>query len=63
MAIIFRNFYDFMAVSMAIVLKKIADEDVGFWIWKKALLIIQVAPLDTIFSYSTILYHLNTYSQ
>jgi len=30
---------------------------------KKALLTAKVAPLDTIFSYSTILYHLNFYSQ
>jgi len=30
---------------------------------KKALLTVKVAPLDTIFSYSTILYHAYFYSQ
>jgi len=30
---------------------------------KKALLTVKVAPLDTIFSYSIILYHLIAYSQ
>lgn len=52
-----------MAVIMTIVLKKNTDEDVRIWIWKKALLTKQVAPLDTIFSYSTILYHADFYSQ
>ena len=52
-----------MAVSLAIVLKKSTDEDVGIWIWKKVLLTIKVVPLDTIFSYSTILYHADFYSQ
>ena len=52
-----------MVISMAIVLKEFADENVGIWIWKKALLTVKVALLDTIISYSTILYHLNIYSQ
>ena len=52
-----------MVISMAIVLKKIIDEDVDIWIWKKALFTIKKAPLDTIISYSTILYHADFYSQ
>ena len=52
-----------MAVSMTIILKKITDKYVEDWIWKKALLTVKVALLDTIISYSTILYHSFVYSQ
>ena len=48
---------------MAIFLKKSTDEDVEIWIWKKHYSQSEVALLDTIFSYSTILYHADFYSQ
>ena len=48
---------------MAIILKKNADERCRYLNMKKALLTIKAVPLNTIFSYSTILYHADFYSQ